>query len=95
MDMEEPCDGSENANKNEVSLDKVPCCQNEYQTLQSTNEFVKDAVQVAFNVEFAVVFIYTSLNMDLFPKSTHQAYTEYISPPLEKDIRVLFQTFLI
>ncbi|MFO7670080.1 MAG: hypothetical protein R6W31_10515 [Bacteroidales bacterium] len=95
MDMEEPCDGDEKSNTNEVRYDEVPCCENEFQTFQSTNEFVKDAAQTTFNVEFAVAFIYTTLNLDLFPKSTHQFYTEYLPPPIEKDISVLFQTFLI
>lgn len=94
MDMGEPCDNS-NHNKNETNFDKTPCCENEYQTVLSTNEFVKDTVQIAFNIEFAVTFIYTTLNLDLFPKPTPQFYTKYISPPLEKDIQVLFQTFLI
>lgn len=93
--MEEPCDESKKATNKEGSFDKVPCCENEFQTFQSTNEFVKDAAQTTFNVEFSVAFIYTKLNLDLFPKSTHQFYTEYIPPPLEKDILVLFQTFLI
>ena len=93
--MEESCDDSEKTNKNGVRFDKFPCCENEYQTLQATNEFVKDVAQIIFNVEFAKAFIYTTLNLDLFPKSTHQFYTEYISLPLEKDIQVLFQTFLL
>ena len=94
-DMEEPCDDSEKTNKNGVSFDKFPCCENYYQTVQVTNEFVQDVANITFNIEFALAFIYTSLNLDLFPKSTHQFYTEYISPPLEKDMQVSFQTFLI
>jgi len=95
MDMEESCDDSGKSDKNGVSFDKLPCCKNEYQNVQSTNEFVKDAVQITLNVDFAVAFIYTSLNLDLFTKSTYQFSTEYISPPLVKDNQVLFQTFLI
>lgn len=95
MEMEESCDDSEHSNHNQVCFDKVPCCKNEFQTIQSTDDFVKNATQTVFNIDFAVVFIYTTLNLDLIPKSTHQFYIEYISPPLEKDIPVLFQTFLI
>ena len=93
--MEEPCDDYEKANKSEVNFDKLPCCENEYQTIQLTSEFVKEAAQLSFNVDFAVAFVYTTLKLDLFPNSTHQFYTEYNPPPLEKDIQVLFQTFLI
>lgn len=94
-DMEEPCDDSEKSNTNEVHFENVPCCENEYQTVQVTDEFVKNTALQSFNVDFVLAFIYTNLNLDLFPKSAHQFYTEYISPPLEKDIQVLFQTFLI
>ena len=93
--MEEPCDDSEKTNKNGVSFDKLPCCENEYQTFQATNEFVKDAAQKTFNIELEIAFIYTNLHIDLYPNSIHQFFTEYISPPLEKDIQILFQTFLI
>ena len=95
MDMEEPCEDSDNCNKNKTSFDKTPCCENKYQTVQSTAEFVKEATQIAFSFEFAEAFIYTTLNFDLFSNSTQQFYAMYYSPPIEKDIQVLFQTFLI
>ena len=95
MDREEPCEDYENSNKSNTSFVKTICCKNEYQTVQLTTKFVKVATQIAFSFEFAVAFFYTTLNLDLFLKSTQQFYTEYHSPPLEKDIQVLFQTFLI
>lgn len=95
MDMGEPCDNSEHTNNNQASFNNIPCCQNEFQTIQGTDDFVKDAAQIVFNVDFSVAFIYTMLNFDLFPSSTNNIYTEYISPPVEKDIQVLFKTFLI
>lgn len=95
LDMEEACNNSKQSNQNRVSFNKVPCCQNEFQTIQVTTNFVKEAAQTVFNVDFALAFVYTTLHLDLFPKSSNPIYTEYISPPLEKDIQVLFQTFLI
>ena len=95
IDMVEPCNDSENSNKNETNFDKTPCCENKYQTVQSTNEYVKDATPISLNVDFAIAFVYTTLNLDLFPNSTQHFYTECHSPPIEKDIQVLFQTFLI
>ena len=94
-EMEEPFDYSEKTNKNRAAFDKLPCCENEYQTAQVTNEFLKDLAGRPINSEFAAAFIYTTLNLDLFSKSTYQFYPEYISPSLEKDIQVFFQTFLI
>jgi len=95
MEMEEPCDVSEKTDYKGVSFEKVPCCENKYHIFQTTDEFVKDVASKSLHVDFTVAFIYTTLNPDLFPKSTHQFYTDYIPPPLEKDIQVLFQTFLI
>ncbi len=93
--MEESCNDFEKSSKKEVSLNKIPCCENEYQTIHLTNEYVKDAAQAGFTVDFATVFIYSILNIELASKPTHRFYTEHYSPPLEKDAQVLFQTFLI
>ncbi len=93
-DMEEPCNDSEKSNTKKVRFENIPCCKNEYQIVQVTDEFVKEVAPQSFNIDFAVAFIYTTLNSDLFPESTHPFSTEYISPPLKKDIQVFFQTFL-
>ncbi len=94
-DMEEPCEDSEKSNTHEVHFENVPCCENEYQTFQVTGEFVKNVAPQSFSIDFASGFIYANPDVDLFPKLTHQFNAEYISPPLEKDIQVLFQAFLI
>ncbi|MBU1368265.1 MAG: hypothetical protein KJ578_03055 [Bacteroidetes bacterium] len=95
MVMEEPCNDSENSGENGLCLNKVPCCENEYQVFQLTNEFVKDAAQPFFNIEFAVAYVYNALKLNFLQSSTHQFYTVSNPPPLEKDIQVLFQTFLL
>jgi hypothetical protein len=94
-DMEQSCDNSENTTHNNVSIEKIPCCENEFQTVQTTREFVKDAVQLLLNSEFAATFQYMTFNLELFPYSTDQFQIKNNSPPIEKDIQVLFQTFLI
>ena len=95
MDMEESCADSENANLTGEDFDETPCCENKYQTVQSTNEFLETTTSATFNVDFAVAIIYTTLNLEVFPKSIHKHFTEYNSPPIEKDIQELFQTYLI
>lgn len=92
---EEPCDDSETNSTKGVGFDEVPCCGNEYQMVHLDHEFVKKAAQTALNVDFAVVYFYSGLKLDVRPNSTHYIYTEYPSPPLENDVQVLFQTFLI
>lgn len=92
---EEPCDDAEANSTKEVSFDESPCCGNEYQMVHLDHEFLKDAAQTVFNVDFAVVYIYSGLGLGLLPNSPTQIYKEFKSPPIEKDIQVLFQTFLI
>ena len=74
--MENSCDDSGKTNETGVNFDKLPCCENQYQTIQVTSEFVKGAVQLSFNVDFAVAFIYTTLTLELFPNSTYPFYTD-------------------
>jgi len=94
-ETEEACADSENANLPGESVDKTPCCENKYQTVQPANEFLEIAAYATFNVELATAIVYAALNPDLFPKSTKKNFTEYDSPPIEKDIQELFQTYLI
>jgi len=94
-DMDESFNDFEKYNNHDFSFNNVPCCENKYQTVQVTDEYLKDKAPLSFNVDFAVAFIYKTLNLDLFSRSTHKFYTNYAPPPLEKDIQILFQTFLI
>lgn len=96
MDMNNTCDFPiKNDNHNKTHIDKIPCCENEYQTIQLTEDFIKEETPLPLNIDFALAFVFTALNLDLFPNSTQHSYTEYHSPPIEKDIQVFFQTFLI
>jgi hypothetical protein len=94
-DMVESCDHSEKPDYNDVRFDKAPCCENEYQTVQVTDEFVQDTAPLSFNIYFVAKLIYTSLSPDLFSKPVRPIYTEYFPPPSDKNIQALFQTFLL
>jgi len=94
-DMENSCALPVEHHNDQTLIDNIPCCENEYQTLQITEDFIQDVTPITPNVDFAIAFVYATLNLDLFPNSTQQFYTAYHSPPIEKDIQVLFQTFLI
>lgn len=95
MDIRNSCNLPVEHHDDETHIDNIPCCENEYQTFQLTEYFVQEATPITFNVDFAIAIVYDTSNLDLFPNSTQQSYTEYHSPPIEKDIQVLFQTFLI
>ncbi|MDT8394065.1 MAG: hypothetical protein RQ761_09475 [Bacteroidales bacterium] len=95
QDMEGTFNDSNRPNTNELHFENVPCCENRYQTLQSTDEFIKDVETHSCRPDFVLAFVYTTPDLEINPNSTHRFFTEYISPPLEKDIQILFQTFLI
>lgn len=93
--MDDTCGNTEKPNARNVHIENVPCCENEFRTFRTTDDFVKDAAQISFIVDFTIMFFYNTMNLDLFPKASTQSYSEYKSPPHETDIQVLFQTFLI
>ncbi|MDF1560896.1 MAG: hypothetical protein P1P83_11930 [Bacteroidales bacterium] len=91
-DMEEACDA---AGDRGFSYTNPPCCENQYQELQATDDFVRDAAEVILH-EGAAAGMTTPVSNDvIFGKRAAQAYTDYLPPPMVKDIHSLFQTFRI
>jgi len=91
-DMEEACDI---AGDRDFVFTNPPCCENHYQMLQATDDFVKDATYVRMYTGAAAALTTPGGNAVLYGKRAPQAYTDYLPPPLEKDIHSLFQTFRI
>ena len=89
------CSATGETNTHNVIIENIPCCENEYQTIQVTDEFVKDTASFTFSVDFALAYVYASANFELLSNSAPQSFTDFSPPPLEKDFQVLFQTFLI
>jgi hypothetical protein len=95
MDMKDPCKTSEISNSSNINFENAPCCENLFKTFRVTDEYVKEVAPQSFQVEFALVIICTTPDLDLFPKSMNKFYTVRLPLPLENDIQALFQTFLI
>ena len=93
-DMEMSCNDSDTENK-DLSFAKLPCCENQYQTFSLSDDFVKIAAETNLNIDFVVVLAYISPDDILSPKTTHHKFADYPPPLLEKEIQVLFQSFLI
>jgi hypothetical protein len=91
-DMNEPC---EIPLQHDDSFSKDQCCENHYQTFQTSDEFVNDSFQFSVSVDFALALVYAVLDINLSPQADRHLNTAYLPPPLEKDIQVLFQTFII
>lgn len=91
----EDCHHSELPGKSYASIASTPCCENEYQTIETTDNFIKDCSVPFLNIDFAATFLFAYWNLDLQPKSTQNLYADYSPPLFEKDTQILFQTFLI
>lgn len=91
-DMDEYCDAHGAGDLSNISSS---CCENHYQALPESDDFLKDAPQINVPVGLIAALVDPILNGELFPKKALQSYTDYLPPPLEKDVQVLFQTFLI
>lgn len=94
-DMVESCDISAESRGVGYHFENTPCCQNEFQFVELSDDFVKIVNQPTFNFDYAVAMISSIIDLDIPAKSTFPIFTQYIPPPLEKDVQVLFQTFLI
>lgn len=79
----------------DLSYTNIPCCENHYQALPASDDFLKDAPQLNVPDSLIAALVDPILNGVLFPKKADQSYTDYLAPPLKKDIQVLFQTFRI
>ena len=91
-DTEETCDIT-------GELDSVftspPCCENHYQTLQATDDFVRDATHININAGAAAALSTPAGNEVLFSRRASQTYADYLPPPLANDTLSLFQSFRI
>lgn len=93
-DMHGGCNHPETGEESSSHLETAPCCENDYQTLEPTDEFIKEFNKTLFHVDFAIAFLYRFQWQDLLQKPTQNLYADYFPPWFEKDIQSLFQTFL-
>lgn len=72
------------------------CCDNEYTNVDTDENFagVSTVFQVHQNFVFAFVSTFV-LNTPFKYNTNHKFYQDYRPPPLEKDLVVLHETFLI
>ncbi|HLU85228.1 MAG TPA: hypothetical protein VKZ45_07130 [Vicingaceae bacterium] len=83
---EKNCSNENNFNSN--------CCQNEFQTFLMTEDYVQEVFELKTPSSFFVLwFVIMDLNLETGFKNL--VYNVYLPPPIQKDIPVLFQSFLI
>lgn len=76
--------------------EKPPCCENVYHQVQTDDDFLTSSFQIDILPQFVVAFVEVFVLQTVEIKSSKEiTFSEYLPPPLERDIPVLFQTFLI
>ncbi len=72
------------------------CCDNEYTSVETDETFNKANFEFSpdktFFTAFAAVFVYT---VEIIEDAEDPSYTDYDPPPLEQDLQILYETFLI
>ena len=93
--MEEmaPCESNP---KNEDQLANEPCCQDHFLSLDIDEDFNPGKKLSVDNLQLAAVAVVLFFDWtQFFPLSNKTYFADYPPPPLERDIPVLFQTFLL
>ena len=90
-DMDNECERNSNT---ETHFEKIPCCENDYLSLEVENEFKPSVEQSNLNVEFVAAFV-ISYMASLSTDQGNPQYTIYEPPLVTRDISVLHQVFII
>ncbi len=93
MKMMTPTPGCEEDTREEKDHS---CCSNSYTQVETDENYAKTSFDVDLNTNFVAAFIHVFIppQPDNYPDHL-QTYTDYHPPPLDKDIPVLYQVFLI
>jgi hypothetical protein len=72
------------------------CCDNEYVNVETDDTFAKASFDISFNTQFVAAFVSVFIlqTPENFP-DTSKFIADYDPPPLERDIQILYETFLI
>ena len=91
--MNMPMDHSENEDDNQK--DPKSCCENITEQLQVDDDVELKKADLKLNLNFSVSLIHVFIfGLDLID-TDQSTFTFYLSPPLNQDIHVLFEQFLI
>jgi hypothetical protein len=91
-DMDRDC---ETIPSTEEQVKSKPCCENQHQLIQLDENADLQAFSTEVNPTFFVAFVHSFVQPILFADQAF-VHNTYYSPPIpDKDIQVLFQTFLI
>lgn len=76
-------------------IKKKGCCENTYQNLEIDDDFSSKQILAKANPQLIAVFVYVYFHLNHTEDAVTIAFSDYSPPPLEQDIQVLHQTFLL
>lgn len=90
-DMDETCES-----KDGLIYTADNCCENQYQSIELTDDLIPSKTgQFDHILYFAIAWIHTLGNIDLFPVADNPRFALYSPPLLFRDLPVLHQVFII
>ena len=90
--MEQPC---QDMPSDQEQVKPKPCCENKHQVIQTDDTAKIQSSSPVINPVFFAAFVQVFIQPIVFADKSQTQLSDY-SPPLpEKDVQVLFQTFLI
>lgn len=79
-----------------VVVEDGHCCQNQFTTIHTDDNFAKASFDISFNKTFIATFVSVFVLQEVEITSTKNIFfADYTPPPLEQDLNILYDTFLI
>ncbi len=72
------------------------CCSNQFTKVSTDDNFAKATFNISLNKTFVAAFVpvFVLQQIPVYDTTNHY-YADYNPPPIDKDISILYQTFLI
>ena len=90
--MDQDCN---NIPTEEERIDAEPCCENQHQVMQTDDMAKSQPSFSSINPLFVAAFVQVFIEHLILTDSRNTGFAYYSPPLAEKDVQVLFQTFLI
>ncbi len=79
-----------------VISEKDHCCENQFTKIHTDDNFAKASFDLKLNKTFVATFVSVFILQKVELASTEKIFiADYSPPPLERDITILYETFLI
>lgn len=81
---------------NKEKQENKPCCKNKYENVETDDNYTKASFDVQLNAPFIISFVSVFvLEQSVFIPQLAPLYKYYYPPPIDKDVLVLYQVFII